>query len=176
MRPLVEDPAHGRPGQRISRCVPSRRDRFTRMEGAGGCPLSRHLRLGILTAAIVLALDQASKYWLLEVFGIGNRGAVRLAPFFDLVLAWNQGISFGWFQSEGATAQTVLMAIKAVAVVVLSVWMARSRTLLATLPWARSSAGPLGTQSIALPMARWWILPCFTSKSAERPSVGTCLT
>ena len=45
-------------------------------------------------------LDQASKLWLLYVFDIGHRGTVRVTPFFDLVLAWNIGISFGWFQND----------------------------------------------------------------------------
>ena len=88
---------------------------------------------GIIAAIAVLILDQASKVWLLFVFDIAHRGAVRVTPFFDLVLAWNVGISFGWFQSDSAIAQIILMAIKAVAVVVLAVWMAWSRTLLATL-------------------------------------------
>jgi signal peptidase II len=55
-------------------------------------------------------LDQASKLWLLFVFDIARRGAVRVTPFFDLVLAWNVGISFGWFQSDSAGVQVCLMA------------------------------------------------------------------
>src|ERR1700760_5020085 len=103
------------------------------MEGDGGDALSPAWRLGLVVAAITLVLDQASKFWLVRVFDIAHRGTVKLAPFFDLVLAWNQGISFGWFQNDGPTAQIVLMAIKAVAVVVLAIWMARSRTLVATV-------------------------------------------
>ena len=95
--------------------------------------MTTHLRPGIIAAIAVLALDQASKFWLLRVFDIGHRGAVRVTPFFDLVLAWNVGISFGWFQSESPAAQIILMVIKAVAVIVLAIWMARSRTLLATV-------------------------------------------
>ena len=74
-----------------------------------------------------LVLDQASKLWLLYVFDLARRGAVKVTPFFDLVLAWNIGISFGWFQNDGQLAQVVLMAIKVVAVVVLAIWMARSQ-------------------------------------------------
>jgi len=106
--------------------------------------LSEHLRLGVVTAAIVLVLDQASKFWLVRVFDIAHRGTVKLTPFFDLVLAWNQGISFGWFQNDGQIAQIVLMAIKAVAVVVLGVWMARSRTALATLALGLIIGGAIG--------------------------------
>ncbi len=106
--------------------------------------MSQHWRFGVIAAAITLILDQASKFWLVRVFDIAHRGTVKLTPFFDLVLAWNQGISFGWFQNDGPTAQIVLMAIKAVAVVVLAVWMARSRTLLATVGLGLIIGGAIG--------------------------------
>jgi signal peptidase II len=92
----------------------------------------------------VLVLDQASKFWLVRVFDIAHRGAVKVTPFFDLVLAWNQGISFGWFQNDGPMAQIVLLAIKAVAVVILAVWMARSHTLLATIALGLIIGGAVG--------------------------------
>jgi signal peptidase II len=115
------------------------------MEGAGSDGLSRHhLRPGIIAAIVVLALDQASKLWLLFVFDIGHRGAVKLTPFFDLVLAWNVGISFGWFQNDSPTAQIILMLVKAVAVIVLAIWMARSRTLLATVALGLIIGGAIG--------------------------------
>jgi signal peptidase II len=114
------------------------------MESDGGYALSPYLRLGIIAAIAVTVLDQASKFWLVRVFDIAHRGTVKLTPFFDLVLAWNQGISFGWFQNDGAIAQIVLMAVKAVAVVVLAVWMARSRTLLATLALGLIIGGAVG--------------------------------
>jgi signal peptidase II len=106
--------------------------------------MTPHLRRGIIAAIIVLALDQASKLWLLFVFDIGHRGAVRLTPFFDLVLAWNVGISFGWFQNDSHLAQFALMAVKAVAVIVLAIWMARSRTLMATIALGLIIGGAIG--------------------------------
>ena len=74
--------------------------------------MSPHLRPGIIAAVAALVLDQASKLWLLFVFDIGRRGAVKVTPFFDLVLAWNVGISFGWFQNDGFLAQAILTAIR----------------------------------------------------------------
>src|SRR6266545_8085086 len=103
------------------------------MEGAGSGGVSPHLRAGAIAGIATLVLDQASKLWLLFVFDLARRGAVKITPFFDLVLAWNVGISFGWFQSDSQIAQLALMAIKAVAVIVLGIWMARSRTRLATI-------------------------------------------
>jgi signal peptidase II len=114
------------------------------MEGAGSNGLTSHLRPGVIAALAVLALDQASKLWLLFVFDIAHRGAVKVTPFFDLVLAWNVGISFGWFQSDSQVAQIILMLIKAVAVVVLAIWMARSRTLIATVALGLIIGGAIG--------------------------------
>ena len=106
--------------------------------------MSFHLRPGVIAAVAALILDQASKLWLLFVFDIGRRGAVQVTPFFDLVLAWNVGISFGWFQSESPAAQIILMLIKAVAVIVLAIWMARSRTLLAAVALGLIIGGAIG--------------------------------
>src|SRR5258707_7410470 len=103
------------------------------MEGPGRDRLTSPLRRGVIAALVTLVLDQATKLWLLYVFDIGHRGAVAVTPFFDLVLAWNVGISFGWFQNDGAVAQIILTAIKAVAVVVLAIWMARSTTPIGTI-------------------------------------------
>jgi signal peptidase II len=98
----------------------------------------------VIAAVAVLALDQASKLWLLFVFDIDRRGAVKVTPFFELVLAWNVGISFGWFQNDSQFAQISLMIIKAVAVIVLAIWMARSRTPLATLALGLIIGGAIG--------------------------------
>jgi signal peptidase II len=81
---------------------------------------------------------------LLFVFDIAHRGTVRITPFFDLVLAWNVGVSFGWFQNDGLVAQTILMLIKAAAVIVLAIWMARSKTLMATLALGLIIGGAIG--------------------------------
>ncbi|MFK4510482.1 signal peptidase II [Bradyrhizobium daqingense] len=102
------------------------------------------LRAGILAALITLVLDQASKLWLLNVFELARRGVVKVTPFFDLVLAWNIGISFGWLQNDSQAAQLALMAVKGIAVVALAVWMARSHTLLATIALGLIIGGAIG--------------------------------
>jgi signal peptidase II len=114
------------------------------MEGAGSFGLIARLRPGVIAALAALALDQASKLWLLFVFDIARRGSVKLTPFLDLVLAWNVGISFGWFQSDSQLAQTILLLIKAVAVIVLAIWMARSRTLITTIGLGLIIGGAIG--------------------------------
>lgn len=102
------------------------------------------LRAGILAAVVTLVADQASKLWLLNGFELARRGVVKVMPFFDLVLAWNIGISFGWLQNDGQAAQLALMAVKVVAVIALAIWMARSQTRLATVALGLIIGGAIG--------------------------------
>ena len=102
------------------------------------------LPIGALAVVVTLVLDQASKYWLLNVLDIANRGTVRVTPFFDLMLAWNIGISFGWLQNDSPAAQLGLMLVKAAAVIALGIWMARSQTILATIALGLIIGGAIG--------------------------------
>ena len=114
------------------------------MEEAGGYGLKSPLLPGVIAAIATLAVDQASKLWLIYVFDIGRRGTVKVTPFFDLVLAWNTGISFGWFQNDNPIAQATLMAVKAAAVIALAIWMARSKTVMATVALGLIIGGAIG--------------------------------
>lgn len=104
-------------------------------------PLSAY---GLAVTAIVCAADQASKLWLLRVYDLASRGLVKLAPFVDLVLTWNTGISYGWFQQDGPVGQTVLLAVKVLAVALLWVWLARSVSRLSALSLGLIIGGALG--------------------------------
>jgi len=106
--------------------------------------MTSRLRLGLLAGLVTLLVDQASKLWLLYVFDLPNRGTVKVTPFFDLYLAWNIGISFGWLQNDSQIVQFGLMAVKALAVVALAIWMARSRTLLAVIALGMIIGGAIG--------------------------------
>jgi signal peptidase II len=117
------------------------------MEGVGRerlIPAMTPLRAGILAAVATLVADQALKLWLLNGFDLARRGVVKVMPFFDLVLAWNIGISFGWLQNDGQAAQLALMAVKVVAVIALVIWMARSQTRLATVALGLIIGGAIG--------------------------------
>lgn len=84
--------------------------------------------LGVIAALLTGAADQASKLWVLRVYDLAARGAVKVAPFVDFVLTWNTGISYGWFQQEGPFGQWALLALKVIAVALLWVWLARAQS------------------------------------------------
>jgi signal peptidase II len=104
----------------------------------------RLTRLGLAVAVTTAAIDQATKLWLLYVFDIRAKVPVRITPFLDLVLAWNKGISYGLFQQEGAFGQWVLLAIKAAAIVLLWIWLARTGSRLTAVALGLITGGAVG--------------------------------
>jgi len=101
-------------------------------------------RVGLAVAAAAAALDQAVKLWLLFVFDLGGRGMVTLTPFLDLVLTWNPGISYGLFRQEGPLGQWLLLALKAIAVILLWIWLARAPNRLTALSLGLIIGGAIG--------------------------------
>lgn len=87
------------------------------------------LRLGLGIAAVALVLDQATKAWLLGVLAARPEG-IALTPFFNLVMVWNRGISFGLFRSDDPAQAWLLVGLAAAVVLVLIVWLRRVRAAL----------------------------------------------
>jgi signal peptidase II len=100
--------------------------------------------LGLAVAAIACALDQATKLFLLRVIDLGRVGVVALTSMVDLRLVWNPGISYGLFQHESAEWQWVLLAIKAVAIILLWAWLAHARSKLTAVALGLIIGGALG--------------------------------
>ena len=63
--------------------------------------MSRRSNIGWAVAAGTIALDQAVKWWLLVSYDIASRHPVEITPFFNLVMTWNRGVSFGLFSDYG---------------------------------------------------------------------------
>ncbi len=116
---------------------------------AAGTKLNAYLfgpftRDGLSAALVVALLDQASKLWLLYGFDLGSRGRVPVLPFFDLVLVWNRGISYGLFAQDTAFGQWVLLGFKLVAAVFLWAWLARVENRLMALCLGLIIGGAVG--------------------------------
>jgi signal peptidase II len=101
-------------------------------------------RLGLTVALTICVLDQASKLWLLYGFDLPGRGRVSLAPVAELVLVRNYGISYGWFQWLGGSARWALLALTAVAVIFLLIWLARAGSRLSGLALGLIIGGAIG--------------------------------
>lgn len=78
----------------------------------------------LMIALITLGIDQWNKWWFLNVFDIANRPPVEVTGFFNIVMVWNYGISFGMFSGHNQPIPLIIMALAIV--LVLLVWLARS--------------------------------------------------
>jgi signal peptidase II len=99
---------------------------------------------GFLTALSAFALDQVYKYWMIEIYMIGARGRVEITSYFDLVLSWNHGISYGLFQQHSTLGKALLIGFALVAVTVLSIWMVREQSRLTAASIGFIIGGALG--------------------------------
>ena len=80
------------------------------------------LRRLLLVALVVLALDQATKLFMRLV--LGDELPIEVTGFFNLVLAYNRGVSFSLLWIEGPGGQYLLAAL-ALAIVAALVWWVR---------------------------------------------------
>ncbi len=101
-------------------------------------------RFGLIAAVVTAVVDQAAKLWLLRVFDLGAQQPVHLGPFIDLVLAWNTGISFSLLPQVGPLGQWALLAVKAIAVLLLWVWLAHAASRLTALALGLIIGGAIG--------------------------------
>jgi signal peptidase II len=100
-------------------------------------------RFGLAVAAIACLLDQASKLYLLRVVDLADH-PIRLGPFFDFILTKNPGISYGLLQTQTALGAWLLLGFKAMAVVLLWLWLARSKDRLTALSLGLIIGGAVG--------------------------------
>jgi signal peptidase II len=84
--------------------------------------------LGLMTATLIVVIDQAHKWWMLGHYAIESRGRVPVLPFLDLVYVKNLGVSYGLFLQEGHGGQWLLAGFAILAAAAMAVWLARGIT------------------------------------------------
>ena len=85
--------------------------------------------LGASVALLTLALDQASKWWVLLVYRLRDETrTVPVTPFLNFVYVENRGISYGLFQLDSDLGQWLLAGFAVIAVLAMAVWLAWSVT------------------------------------------------
>lgn len=106
---------------------------------------TRHLRLfGAVVALDVLILDQLSKWWILYVYDLPEKGSVALLPNLNLKMVWNRGITFGLLSSDSAWGAAVLAAVALAVVVGLAIWLWRAENLAVALALGAVAGGAVG--------------------------------
>lgn len=77
---------------------------------------------GLWAAALAFCADQAHKLWMLQIFDIEANQPVHVAPFLDLVLVWNPGISYSLLRMDTPAGRWALAGFVALATAFL-IWL-----------------------------------------------------
>ncbi|MFG1346479.1 signal peptidase II [Ancylobacter sp. VNQ12] len=99
------------------------------------------LAFGVLAAA--LAVDFVTKWLILNVVMAPPR-TIEIAPFFNLTLGFNTGVSFGMFRELFVDSPLVLAGIKMVIVAGLLVWAIRTVKPMETISLGLIAGGATG--------------------------------
>ncbi len=114
---------------------------------AAGMPLvmgNDPLKSGLMVTALVTVLDQLCKWAMLEIV-MGPPRIIPITSFFNLVLVWNRGVSFGFL--GGASSQWIpwLLTVLALAIIAtLGWWLRRAANRLMVLALGLVMGGALG--------------------------------
>ncbi|MEQ8332366.1 signal peptidase II [Nisaea sp.] len=103
----------------------------------------RNLATGGLLALLVVLADQVTKEWALATL-FRDGAVVEVTPFFNLVAVWNRGVSFGLLASDDPMTPYYLSGFAIAVVVGLTVWLARSPTLLLRISLGLIIGGAIG--------------------------------
>lgn len=100
--------------------------------------------IGFAAALITLVLDQATKLYTLRVFDLPLKEPVEFAPFINLIVVWNRGISYGLFQQDGDLGRWILIVVSILASIGLSIWIRRTRAKVLALSLGLIVGGAIG--------------------------------
>ena len=108
----------------------------------------------IAVVAVLILVDQASKRLLLGVMEVRNCQLIEglpflcdpvpLTSFFNLVMVWNRGVSFGMFSGSDWSGPMLLGAINLVVAAALIVWMIKAQGRLLPVSLAFVAGGAVG--------------------------------
>lgn len=84
------------------------------------------MRLILIAAILAFAVDQGSKYLVMQELDLLNRGAIDVVPpFLRFIMAWNCGVNFGIFASHEDLARWTLIILSLLISLALLIWAKR---------------------------------------------------
>lgn len=83
--------------------------------------------LGLFIAVAIVILDQVSKYYVLN-FMLNEYSLISYTSWFNLVKAWNTGVSFSMFNNNGLLGVILLSAVALTIVGFLIHWLSKENS------------------------------------------------
>lgn len=100
--------------------------------------------IGMCVAVISIALDQLSKNWLIGLLDGSGFSSIQVTGFFNLVMVWNHGVSFGMLSEPGTNVRYFLMAVAFTIVGMMSFWLYRCTSRMVAIAIGLVIGGAIG--------------------------------
>ena len=98
---------------------------------------------GLVLAALTIVLDQASKYYVVNLLLTGGT-PVQVTGWLNIVLVMNKGISFSLFSSGSDVMRWILTAVALGIAGILAIWLFRARGWFTPLALGLIIGGAIG--------------------------------
>lgn len=98
---------------------------------------------GLILVVLLMAVDQLSKWWILEGLDLPSRRSVPLLPFLSLTMVWNTGISMGLSLGDALGKWGIIIMTAGVSLW-LTLWLARTQRQLEAFALSLIISGALG--------------------------------
>jgi signal peptidase II len=108
-------------------------------------PVSKGLKsIGLTLVLGVIALDQLSKYWVVNILRLREIGQIEVSRIFDLTMVENRGVSFGAFTANEDWQRWALVGLSVVIASIFTVWLTRAKRRQTILALALVIGGAVG--------------------------------
>ena len=99
--------------------------------------------LGLVVAGLVIVFDQLSKYYILHHF-LGLNSYITFGDYFNVVRAWNTGVSFSMFNNYGNIGVYMLSGVAIIVVLALLRWLKSETSKLVQVALGMIMGGAIG--------------------------------
>ena len=86
--------------------------------------IPRHVQKGLVISAAVLTVDQITKWWVVFTLMQPPR-LIEVTPFFNLVMGWNYGVSFGMLNGAPGLSKWLLPLVTLAITAGMVFWLIR---------------------------------------------------
>lgn len=98
--------------------------------------------LGLAAAAAVIIFDQITKYWVLGFLGVS--AYIPFGDYFNIVRAWNTGVSFSMLNDYGNAGAWLLSGLAVVIVIMLFFWLRKENSRVIQIALGMIMGGAVG--------------------------------
>ncbi|MFC0502312.1 MULTISPECIES: signal peptidase II [Asaia] len=99
---------------------------------------------GLAAFLIVLLADQISKWWILAVYHLPDRGSVAIMPGLNFTMVWNHAVTFGMLGGVGSKGPLLFCTVALIAVLALLWQTLRTPRMVVAIASAAIAGGAVG--------------------------------